>query len=126
LKNPIGRKSWAIAEGYIPPSSHGPAPEMTSHEAVCILNTAESDAHVQIIIYFSDREPIGPYKVTVPARRTKHVRFNNLSDPAPVPLGTDYASTIESDVPIIVQHTRLDSRQDANALLSTIAYAGGE
>lgn len=126
MKNPIGRKSWAIAEGYIPPSSHGPAPEMTSHEAVCILNTAESDAHVQIIIYFSDREPIGPYKVTVPARRTKHVRFNNLSDPAPVPLGTDYASTIESDVPIIVQHTRLDSRQDANALLSTIAYAGGE
>jgi hypothetical protein len=126
MKNPIGRKSWAIAEGYIPPSSHGPAPEMTSHEAVCILNTAESDAHVHIMIYFSDREPVGPYKVTVPARRTKHVRFNNLNDPASVPLGTDYASTIESDVPIVVQHTRLDSRQDANALLSTIAYPNTE
>jgi len=29
----------------------------------------------------------------------------------------------ESDEPIVVQHTRLDSRQTANALLSTIAFA---
>ncbi len=123
MKNPIGRTLWAIAEGYIPPTSHGPAPTMTSHEAVCILNTAEQDAHVQIMIYFSDRDPVGPYRITVEARRTKHVRFNNLEDPAPIPRGTDYASTIESDVPIVVQHTRLDSRQDANALLSTIAFA---
>lgn len=123
MNNPIGRKQWAIPEGYIPPSSHGPAPTMTSHEAVCILNTSDQDAHVQIMIYFSEREPVGPYCVDVPARRTKHVRYNNLKDPEPVPLGTDYASTIESDVPIVVQHTRLDSRQDANALLSTIAYA---
>jgi hypothetical protein len=28
-----------------------------------------------------------------------------------------------SDVPIVVQHTRLDSRQDANALLTTIAFS---
>jgi len=123
MNNPIGRRTWAIAEGYIPPSSHGPAPEMTSHEAVCILNASDQDAHVEIMIYFSDREPVGPYRITVSARRTKHVRFNNLEDPAPVPQGTDYASTIESDVPIVVQHTRLDSRQDANALLSTIAFA---
>jgi hypothetical protein len=31
---------------------------------------------------------------------------------------------ITSDVPIVVQHTRLDSRQSENALLSTIAFAG--
>jgi hypothetical protein len=35
----------------------------------------------------------------------------------------EYASAIESDVPIVVQHTRLDSRQAELALLSTIAYA---
>jgi hypothetical protein len=62
--------------------------------------------------------------VTVPARRTRHVRFNDLTDPAPIPVDTDYASVIESDVPIVVQHTRLDSRQAENALLSTIAYHG--
>ena len=126
MKNPIGRKRWAIAEGYIPESSHGPEPEMTSHETVCLLNTSDEDAHVQITIYFADREPRGPYSVTVPANRTNHVRFNDLKDPAPIPRGTDYASAIESDVPIVVQHTRLDSRQNANALLSTIAYSATE
>ena len=49
---------------------------------------------------------------------------NDLTDPEPVPRGTDYACLVESSVPIVVQHTRLDSRQPANALLSTIAYAG--
>ncbi len=78
---------------------------------------------MQITIYFSDRDPAGPYRVTVPANRTKHLRFNDLKDPEPVPRGTDYSSVIEADVPIVVQHTRLDSRQDANALLTTIAYS---
>jgi hypothetical protein len=119
---PIGHNRWAIAEGYIPEFSHGPEPEMTSHETACLLNTSDRDAHVQITIYFSDREPVGPYQVIVPASRTKHLRFNDLKDPEPIPRGTDYASVIESDVPIVVQHTRLDSRQSANALLTTIAY----
>jgi hypothetical protein len=61
----------------------------------------------------------------VPARRTRHVRFNDLDDPAPIPIETDFASVIEADTPIVVQHTRLDSRQPAHALLSTIAFAGG-
>lgn len=96
---------------------------MTSHETACLLNTADQDAHVRITIYFSDRDPAGPYRVTVSANRTKHLRFNDLTDPEPIPRGTDYASVIEADVPIVVQHTRLDSRQNANALLTTIAYA---
>ncbi len=118
----IGRTRWALAEGYIPRDSHGPAPQMTSHETVCLLNTSSQDALVLITIYFADREPVGPYRVTVPARRTNHVRFNDLTDPAPIPVDTDYASLIESNVPIVVQHTRLDSRQAENALFSTMAF----
>lgn len=119
----IGATEWAIAEGYIPKGSTGPAPQMTSHETACILNTSDREAHVEITIYFADREPVGPYSYTVGARRTLHLRFNDLKDPEPVPLDTDFASVIRSDVPIVVQHTRLDSRQEANALLSTLAYA---
>jgi len=123
--NPIGKKTWAIAEGYIPGWSHGPEPQFTSHETVCILNAGDTDAHVEITVFFSDREPAGPYRFTVPARRTRHVRFNNLTDPEPIPLETDYASVVESDVPIVVQHTRLDSRQAENAVITTIAYPVG-
>ena len=120
--SPIGHLRWAIAEGYIPSESTGPEPAMTSHETACLLNAGDADAHVAITIFFRDRDPVGPYRVTVPARRTLHLRFNDLEDPEPVPRDTDYASVIESDVPIVVQHTRLDSRQPAHALLSTMAY----
>ena len=123
MSEPLGKKRWAIAEGYIPGWSHGPEPAMTSHETVCLLNTADQDASVEIRIYFTDREPAGPYRVTLPARRTQHLRFNELKEPEPVPVETPYASVIESDIPIVVQHTRLDSRQSENALLSTIAYS---
>jgi hypothetical protein len=118
----IGKTCWVIAEGYIPGWSHGPEPEFTSHETACILNAGNDDAHVEITTYFADRDPVGPYRLTVPARRTLHQRFNELSEPAPVPRGTPYASVIVSDVPIVVQHTRLDSRQAENALITTIAY----
>lgn len=119
----IGRKQWAIAEGWIPSWSNGPEPEMLSHETACILNPNDSEANVEIMIYYTDRDPVGPYKLTVPARRTLHQRFNNLKDPEPIPIGTNYASTITSDVPIVVQHTRLDSRQAENALITTIAFS---
>ena len=119
----IGRLTWVIAEGYIPSESTGPAPQMTSHETACMLNAGDRDAHVTITIFYKDRDPGGPYRVVVPARRTLHLRFNNLKDPEPIPRDTDYSSVIDSDVPIVVQHTRLDSRQAAAALLSTIAFA---
>jgi hypothetical protein len=117
-----GKRLWAIAEGYIPGSSTGSGRAFESHETACILNAGPQEAHVRLTIFFKDREPAGPYQVTVPARRTLHLRFNDLRDPEPVPRDTDYSSVFESDQPIVVQHTRLDSRQAELALLSTIAY----
>jgi hypothetical protein len=52
-------------------------------------------------------------------------RSNDLDDPQHIPRDTDYASIFESDIPIVVQHTRLDSRHAEVALLSTVAYAEG-
>jgi hypothetical protein len=119
----IGRKRWAIPEGYIPSDSSFSERALVSHETACILNAGDRDAHVSITLYFVDREPVGPYRVKVAARRTLHLRFNDLNDPHPVPRDTDYASVFESDVPIVVQHTRLDSRRAEVSLLSTVAYA---
>lgn len=120
----IGHRNWAIAEGYIPAgSTGGDDRRFVSHETACLLNAGEAPARVTIMLYFKDREPAGPYRVDVPARRTLHLRFNDLEDPEPVPRDTDYACTIESSVPIVVQHTRLDSRQAELALMSTIAFA---
>ncbi|HVT36607.1 MAG TPA: sensory rhodopsin transducer [Nevskiaceae bacterium] len=119
----IGKCRWAIAEGYIPPGGSGGTRELESHETLCILNAGERAAQIAITLYFADRAPVGPYRFEIGAQRTRHLRFNDFADPQPVPRGTDFSSVVESDVPVVVQHTRLDSRQAALALLSTIAYA---
>ncbi len=93
---PIGRKRWAIAEGYIPSQSSFSDRALISHETACILNAGDQDAHVAIMIFFADREPVGPYRVTVAARRTLHLRFNDLNEPAAIPRDTDYSSVFES------------------------------
>jgi len=90
---------------------------------MCLLNASDEDAHIEVMVCFADREPAGPYRFNVPARRTSHLRFNDFEYPTRIPVDTDFASVIQSDRPIVVQHTRLDSRQAALALLSTIAYA---
>jgi hypothetical protein len=49
--------------------------------------------------------------VTVAPRRTLHLRFNDLERPEAIPRDTPYLSVFESDVPDVVQCTRLDSRR---------------
>lgn len=121
----IGHMRWAIPEGFIPSESLAGADRpLISHEAACLLNAGDTAANIEVMIYFEDRDPVGPYRLTLGAGRTCHLRFNEIDDPAPVPRDTDYASVITSDVPIVVQHTRLDSRPANFALLSTMAFPG--
>jgi hypothetical protein len=118
----IGHRTWAIPEGFIPGGSFSQDRELVSHEACCILNAGDTSANIELTLYFEDREPAGPYRVEVGPRRTRHLRYNDLEDPEPVPRDTAYASVIRSDAPVVVQHSRLDSRDPHIALLSTIAF----
>ena len=119
----IGRKKWAIPEGYIPTYSHTTGRDLISHDAICILNASSTEAQIAITIFFSDRDPAGPFRIVVPPRRTKHVRVNDLQDPEIIPKGVEYSSLIESNIEVVVQYTRLDSRQAENALMTTVAFA---
>src|SRR3569833_633526 len=100
----IGTRRWAIAEGKIPGTSHGPAPQMESHATLSLLNAGDRDANDQIMDYYTAREPVGPYRFTVPARRTRHLRFNDFTDPERLPRDTDFACVITAYVPIVVHH----------------------
>jgi hypothetical protein len=118
----LGRTHWAVADGYLPGWSIGPEPELESHGTVSILNAGDGDASISVTILFQDRDPAGPFHLTVPAHRVLHQRLTELDDPEPIPRATDFGVVIESTVPVVVQHTRLDSRQDENALMTTIAF----
>lgn len=119
---PIGSTVWVVGDGYIPPGSSGTNAALHSHESVCMLNAGDVDATVEISVYYTDQEPAGPYTLTIPARRAYHQQLNALRDPEPIEPGRDYCLVIRSSSPIVVQHTRLDSRQAELALMSTIAF----
>ncbi len=118
---PIGRTLWIIG-GRIPVRSTGPEPEFTSHDKLCILNAGNRMASVRILLHHADRDPVGPYRITVAPRRIRHFRLNDLIDPAAMPLEVAYAAVIRSDVPIVVQLTAQDSRQRQMARAGTLAY----
>jgi hypothetical protein len=61
MSEPLARKRWAIAEATSPPGPTAPSPHFTSHETACILNASEEEAHVEITIYFSHREPVSQF-----------------------------------------------------------------
>jgi hypothetical protein len=115
-----------VVGGHIPFESTGHEPEFTSFEQLCVLNAADKDAHLEITLYYADRDPVGPYPLVVGARRVRHVRFNDLIDPEAMPLDVDYAAVVESDVPVVVQFIRQDTRQAENALFSTPAFPIGD
>ncbi|MGF9700705.1 sensory rhodopsin transducer [Paenibacillus sp. MABNR03] len=115
-----GHTYWVIPDGYIPPDSRG---SLESHESICVLNTGLEDAKLDITIFFEDREPIENIEASVPGRRTKHIRTASLhSGDQFIPAGVPYAITVTSNVPVIIQYSRLDTTQPELALMSVMAF----
>ena len=116
-----GRQRWFVPDAYLPAeSSHG----VESHEAACLLNVSEQDARVTFTFYFEDREPIGNVVLSLGARRTRHVRLDRADElGVELPRGTPFAYAVESDVPVVLQHSRLDTTAGGYTLFTTIAYS---
>lgn len=115
-----GHTYWVIPDGYIPPDSSG---SLESHESICVLNTGSEDATLEITIYFEDHDPLEHIQAEVPAKRTKHIRTASLrAGEESIPSGVPYAITVSSNVPVIIQYSRLDTTQPELALMSVMAY----
>ncbi|CAA9309400.1 MAG: Anabaena sensory rhodopsin transducer [uncultured Lysobacter sp.] len=119
-----GRTHWAVAAGHAPSVATGPEPLMTSRDELSLLNAGDTLANVRVLVLYADREPVGPFRIGVAPRRLRRLRINDLIFPEAVRLDVPYGLHIESDVPIVVQFTRQDTRQAANAGLMTTAWPG--
>lgn len=116
-----GRHRWFVADAFLPGgSSRG----VESHESACLLNTAGRAATVRLTFFFEDREPAGPVEIVVEARRTRHVRLTDRDALGGVDLPRDvpFAYSAESDVPVVLQHSRLDTSAGGYTLATTIAH----
>lgn len=115
---------WLVPDGWMPPKGTG---AVEGHEAICVLNVGDQDASVILTFFFEDREPdvVGPLHCG--ARRTRHFRLDLAHEIDGYALApeTPYALVVDTDVPVTVQHTRVDTRSPQLALMTSIAVAAG-
>ncbi|MGI6140540.1 MAG: sensory rhodopsin transducer [Caldicoprobacterales bacterium] len=117
-----GSYVWLVPDCYYPSiSSPG---HYISHEAICVLNTGNQDASLTLTLYFEDREPVSSFKAVCKAERTNHIRLDQIRDEngAPIPQDVPYAIMVESDQPVVVQYSRLDTTQAEMSLMTTMAH----
>ncbi|WP_428961210.1 sensory rhodopsin transducer [Micromonospora fluostatini] len=119
----LGARTWVVPGGHIPFPSTGPEPEFTGFDQLCVLNATDSEAELELTVYYEDTEPVGPYRLRVGARRVRHVRVNDLIDPEAVRLDRPYGCVLRSGVPVVVQFLRQDTRLPGVVALATnLAY----
>lgn len=119
----IGHRAWVVPGGHIPFPSRGREPEFTSFDQLCVLNSTDHAAELELTVYYDDQEPVGPYRLVVPARRIRHVRLNDLIDPEAIRLDRPFGCLLRSTVPVVVQFLRQDTRLPGGvALTSTMAF----
>jgi hypothetical protein len=118
-----GSRVWFIGDGYLV-TPIGTDKTYKNHEAICVINAAGDDAHLRFDFYFTDRDPVKDISVTIPAERCHHIR---LDDPDQIggyqiPFDTPYGLRIRSDVPVVVQYTRMYHTTHNISLMTTMAY----
>lgn len=120
-----GKKSWFIVDGYRPPVHRGEADDYVGHESIMILNCNDEDAHVEIDVYFPNREPVLGIPYLAPARRISAFRTNEpgVFGDLKLGVGEQYSLNIRSDIGVIVQYGRLDINQENMSYLATLGHA---
>ena len=103
-----GKNVWVFPDAELPPEGVNSIP---GHESIIITNTGEQDAHVKITLIYTDREPADDLVVEVKARRVRCLRTNEEK----------YAILLESDVPVVAQYGRAETR--TVAFYTTPGYA---
>jgi hypothetical protein len=118
-----GARTWYFPDGDRPPLDNGPA---EAHESLMILNVSQQPAAVEVDLYWTDKEPTLGIKVCVEAERVRCLRVPWFDDPADerrveIPLRTQYALRVRSDVPVICQYGRLEVVPN-HMLYTTMGY----
>lgn len=121
--NPNGSTLWFIPDGYLA-APVGPDPNYKNHEAFCVINATDEDAHLLIDIYFADRAPAEGITVTVPAKRCYHIRTDDAQQLGgfQLPFDTPYGARIRANVPVVVQYSRMYATTANISLMTTMAH----
>ncbi len=119
-KAEAGKKLWVFPDTELPPSGDS---LLKGHESIIVLNMNKRKALVRLTLYFTDRDPVLLDPLVVEGRRVRCLRMDNSREIGfEVPRETQYAVTLQSDVPVVAQYGRLDARQVNLAFYTTMGY----
>jgi len=124
MSGAIGRYRWAISAGCAPSRSTGREPLLASRDQLALLNTGDILANARLHVLYATHGEVGSFRIGIAPRRLRNLRINDLIFPEAVRLDEAYGLLIESDVPIVVQFTRQDTRQRENAGMLANAWGG--
>lgn len=107
-----GKRVWVFPDAELPPEGVNIIP---GHESIIITNTGGQDAHIKITLFYTDRDPATGIEVTVGAKRVRCLRTNEKADFGEklAEIGEQYAIMLESDVPVVAQYGRAETREVA-------------
>ena len=119
-----GKKTWYIADGYLPYIGLKPDANFEGHEAIMLLNCNDQDATVYFDIYYEDKDPIKDVKITVPAERIKCIRVDHPDEMGGVVIERQeqYSLRVRSDINIVVQYGRMDIAQPNLSYIGLMGY----
>ena len=103
-----GKKVWIFPDAELPPEGVNVIP---GHESIIVTNTTDQTAHLTFTLLYEDREPVSFY-TEVAARAVRCLRRNREADFGVYTAreGEQYAIVLESDVPVVAQYGRAESR----------------
>jgi hypothetical protein len=120
-----GKKKWVIPGINIPAASNGVEPEFLSQDRITILNTGEKAVEIKLTAYRPDDEPIVFTMLSVEGRRLRKLRLNDLINPVPLYLESEYSLVVEAGHNVIVQFLRMNTGDRNTAITGTIAFGSG-
>lgn len=117
-----GKLQWVFPDCELPPAGDS---LMEGHESIIVLNMNEAEATLEFTLYFADREPISSISARVKGNRVRCFRLDHPEDLEGyiVPRETQYAVKLVSDLPVVVQYGRLDTRQTNMAFYTTMGLS---
>lgn len=104
-----GKKVWIFPDAELPPEGVNVIP---GHESVIITNVSDKVANVKFTLIYTDKEPVS-FTAQVEAMRVRCMRTSEERDfgKCTATVGEQYAIMLESDVPVVAQYGRAETRE---------------
>jgi hypothetical protein len=126
--NNLGKNIWVFPDAFLPlegkPYKTTSSGDQYSHESLCIVNSNDDNSDLNITFLFEDRDPIENFKCNIKAKRSLHLRLDNIifDDGKKIPREKPYSIILQSSLKVVAQLSRLDTTSNYNAFMTSLGW----